>query len=96
MPLKKPRFLCRPERRCFTAPQSCLTHLCSDELALKGQRVDEMGEAFTTACTRIEARPTGPLVADRGANSCLPSPSWFLSAAPKGRSCGGKKRRLLS
>jgi hypothetical protein len=29
----------------------------------------EMAQAFNTACTRIEARPTGPLAADRGMNS---------------------------
>jgi hypothetical protein len=31
-----------------------------------------MAQAFKTAPTRIESRPTGPLVADRGANFCLP------------------------
>ena len=29
---------------------------------------------------------------DRGLNLLLPLPSWFLSAAPKGESCGGKNR----
>ena len=33
-----------------------------------------MAEAFKTAPTRIESRLTGPLVADRGVNSCLPLP----------------------
>ena len=42
-----------------------------------------------SACTPIESRPTGPLAADRGANSCYSSLSWFLSAAPKGGGCGG-------
>jgi hypothetical protein len=27
-----------------------------------------------------------------GLNSCYPCPSWFLSAAPKGGSCGGMNR----
>jgi hypothetical protein len=49
-----------------------------------------MGEAFKTACTRIEPRLTGLLVADRGLN-LLPTPRLDLSAAPKGGSCGGKK-----
>jgi hypothetical protein len=31
-----------------------------------------MAQAFKTAPTHIESRPTGSLVADRGANSCLP------------------------
>jgi hypothetical protein len=31
-----------------------------------------MAQAFKIAPTRIESRPTGPLVAYRGANSCLP------------------------
>ncbi len=48
-----------------------------------------MTRALETASTRIEGRPTGSLVADRGMNSCYPSPSWFLSAAPQGGSCGG-------
>jgi hypothetical protein len=34
-----------------------------------------MGEVFKTACTRIEGRPTGPLVEDLGLNLLLPS-SW--------------------
>jgi hypothetical protein len=42
------------------------------------------------------AQVTGALEADWGRTSCYPSLGWFLSAAPKGRSCGGKKRRLLS
>jgi hypothetical protein len=48
-----------------------------------------MGEPFTTACTRIEPRPTSPLVADRGSN-LLPTPSMVLSAALTGGGCGGK------
>jgi len=32
-----------------------------------------MAQAFKTAPTRVESRPTGPLVADWGANSCLPT-----------------------
>ena len=59
-----------------------------------------MGEPFTTACSHIEARLTGPLVADRGSNLLLPLPQLVPSAAPKRGSCGGKKRnaaqRLLS
>jgi hypothetical protein len=47
-----------------------------------------MGEPFSTACIRIEVRPTGLLVADRGSN-LLTTPQQFLSAAPKGGSCGG-------
>ena len=31
-----------------------------------------MARAFKTAPTRVESRPTRPLVADSGANSCLP------------------------
>jgi hypothetical protein len=31
-----------------------------------------MAQAFKTAHKRIESRSTWPLVADRGANSCLP------------------------
>jgi hypothetical protein len=31
-----------------------------------------MAQGFKTAPTRIQCRPTGPLVADRGANFCLP------------------------
>jgi hypothetical protein len=50
-----------------------------------------MGEAFTTAYTRIEARPTGPLVAGRGSNSCYPSPapSGSVSRAPTVRRTRG-------
>jgi hypothetical protein len=33
-----------------------------------------MGEAFTTACTYIEGRPTSPLVAGRRPNLLLPLP----------------------
>jgi hypothetical protein len=51
-----------------------------------------MGEAFKTACTRIEPRPTSPLVADRGSNLLTtPRLQQIHSAAPKGGSCGGKK-----
>jgi hypothetical protein len=50
-----------------------------------------MGGAFSTACSRIEARSTGVRLSTGVANSCYPSPGWFLSAAPKGGGCGGKK-----
>jgi hypothetical protein len=33
-----------------------------------------MGEAFKTACTRIEARPTVLSKTTRGPTSCYPSP----------------------
>jgi hypothetical protein len=35
---------------------------------------DRVLQAFKTACTRISVRQTRPLVADRGRNSCYPSP----------------------
>jgi hypothetical protein len=44
----------------------------AEEQAPLGSEPTEMAQAFKTAPTRIESRPTGPLVADRGANSCLP------------------------
>jgi hypothetical protein len=50
-----------------------------------------MGGAFKTACTRIEGRPIGPLLADRGSN-LLPTPRLDLSAAPRGKGCGGMNR----
>jgi hypothetical protein len=50
-----------------------------------------MAEAFKTACTLIGPRPTGLSMNDRGANLQL-SPSWFLSAAPQGRSCGRRNQ----
>jgi hypothetical protein len=37
--------------------------------------LDVTGAALETASTRIGVRQTGPLVADRGANSCYPYPS---------------------
>jgi hypothetical protein len=49
-----------------------------------------MGEPFSTASTYTSVRPTEPLVADRGSQLLLPFPSWILSAAPKGRGCGGR------
>jgi hypothetical protein len=39
-----------------------------------------MGEAFKTACTRIEARPTGTLEMNRRHNSCLPPAVTFRRA----------------
>src|SRR5215213_6479072 len=44
----------------------------------------------------IGPRPTGPLYNGRGPNFCYPYPSWFLSAAPKGGSCGGMNRWRLA
>jgi hypothetical protein len=51
-----------------------------------------MGEAFRTAYTRIEARPTGPLVADRGSNLLIPLtlPSGSASRAPVTRRTRGQ------
>ena len=49
-----------------------------------------MLRTLRTACTLIDPRPTGPLVADRGSNLLLPLPQLVLSAAPKEESCGGK------
>ena len=37
-----------------------------------------MGEPFTTACTRIEARPTGPLERTGGRNLLPTSPAGFF------------------
>jgi hypothetical protein len=42
-----------------------------------------MGEAFKTACTRIEARPTGLSKNDQGANLLLPLPQLIHSAASR-------------
>ena len=48
-----------------------------------------------SACTPIESRPTGPLVADRDANSCYPSPAGPFRCAKEG-SYGGKNRWRLA
>jgi hypothetical protein len=48
-----------------------------------------MGEAFKTASTHILPRPTGLSKTTGGRISCYPSPSWLLSATPKGGTCGG-------
>jgi hypothetical protein len=37
-----------------------------------------MGEAFKTACARIEVRPSGPLLADRGSNLLPTPPRWSI------------------
>jgi hypothetical protein len=42
-----------------------------------------MGEAFKAACTRIEGRPTRLYRGPGVESPAYPSPSWFLSAAPK-------------
>jgi hypothetical protein len=47
-----------------------------------------VGGTLETASTRIGVRQTVPLAADRLRDSCYPSPA-YLSAAPKGWSCGG-------
>jgi len=43
---------------------------CSDEC----QRIDGVRDTLETACTHTCFRPTGPLLTDRGLNSCLPYP----------------------
>ena len=56
---------------------------------MKARGVNEMGEAFKTACTHLEGRPTEPLVHDLGSN-LLPTPPQLVSfRRPKEGSCGG-------
>src|SRR5215208_6256531 len=43
---------------------------CSDEC----QRIDGVRDTLETACTHTCFRPTGPLLTDRGLNSCVPYP----------------------
>jgi hypothetical protein len=50
-----------------------------------------MTRGLETASTRIEGRPTGPLVADRGANLLLPLPSWSFPPHLKEGRYGGKE-----
>jgi hypothetical protein len=68
---------------------------CVSWMALGGLGPTEMVQAFKTASTRIEVRPTAPLEEDRGHNSCYPSPSWFLSAA-EGRELRRKETQPCS
>jgi hypothetical protein len=42
-----------------------------------------------SACMPIEGRPTGPLVADRGAKLLLPSPRLVSFRRALGGGCGG-------
>ena len=46
----------------------------AEEQALGGVGPNGMLRGFKIACTRIEGRPTGSLVADRGSNLLLPLP----------------------
>ncbi len=67
-PLENLRFLYRPSGH--YAPElfkAALQVVVAEEQALDGPESCHMEQWPKSACTPIEGRPTGPLVADRGA-----------------------------
>jgi hypothetical protein len=60
--------------------ESSLEHVCSRGVGSRGPwdltGSTSLLRAFKAASTRIESRPTGPLVSDWGANSCYPRPPY--------------------
>jgi hypothetical protein len=76
--------------------KATLNAFVAEERTLEDLRAQQVLRASKAASTHIEPRSTGPLVADRGEAPDYPRLQLIHCAAPKGGSCGGKKRQLLA